>query len=559
MFHAMPMSSTSLPNDAEALREIIVAQQAQIEQAQSTLEQTQSQLDAQQAQLVRTQSQLENQSEQIRILEEYIRLLKHQRFGASSERAPIDQLGLFNEAEAAADAEDAAAAGEAAETPVAAHTRKKRGRKPLPEVLPRVEILHDLAEAEKVCAEDGHALQEIGREVSEQLEIIPATIHVLRHIRPKYACPKCKTGVKIAPVPPQPIPRSLASPGLLAHVAVSKYVDALPLYRQEAMLSRLGIDLPRATLANWMVKAGQLVVPLVNLIREQLLAGGYLQCDETRFQVLKEAGKRAQSQSYLWAQRGGTEAHPLLLYDYDPSRSGEVPKRLLEGFEGYLQTDGYEGYTAIGSQGGVVHVGCWAHVRRKFDEALQAQGKNRKKGAKRSPKQSKAEQGLRWIGKLYRIEREAAALPAEERHRIRHERARPIVDQTRSWLDASVGSVPPKSLTGKALGYFDKQWPKLIRYLEDGRLRIDTNLVENAIRPFVVGRKNWLFADTVRGAEASANLYSVIETAKANGIEPYAYLRHVFAELPKATTLEDVEALLPGRVDPEALRTAVNP
>ena len=208
--------------------------------------------------------------------------------------------------------------------------------------------------------------------------------------------------------------------------------------------------------------------------------------------------------------------------------------------------------------GGVIHVGCWAHARRKFDEALRAQGKNQKKGAKRSKKQSKAEQGLRFIGKLYRIERETAAMSTEERHRIRHERSRPIVDQIRDWLDESVGSVPPKSLTGKALGYLDKQWPKLVRYLEDGRLRMDTNLVENAIRPFVVGRKNWLFADTVRGAEASANLYSIIETAKANGIEPYAYLRHVFAELPKATTLEDIEALLPGRVDREQLRV-VNP
>jgi len=397
-------------------------------------------------------------------------------------------------------------------------------------------------------------LEEIGREVSEQLEIIPATIQVLRHIRPKYACPQCRTGIKIAPVPPQPIPKSLASPGLLAHVAVSKYVDALPLYRQEAMLIRLGIDLPRATLANWMIKAGQLVVPLVNRIREQLLAGDYLQCDETRFQVLKEPGKRAQSQSYLWVQRGGTEDQPLLLYDYDPSRSGEVPKRLLEGFQGYLQTDGYEGYTAIGSMGGVIHVGCWAHARRKFDEALRAQGKNKKKEAKRSKKQSKAEQGLRYIGALYRVERETAAMSATERHRIRHERSRPIVEQIRDWLDESVGSVPPKSLTGKALGYLDKQWPKLVRYLEDGRLRMDTNLVENAIRPFVVGRKNWLFADTVRGAEASANLYTVIETAKANGIEPYAYLRHIFAELPKATMLEDIGALLPGRVDREQLR-----
>jgi len=296
------------------------------------------------------------------------------------------------------------------------------------------------------------------------------------------------------------------------------------------------------------------VVPLVNLIRDQLVGGDYLQCDETRFQVLKELGKSAQSQSYLWVMRGGTEEQPLLLYDYDPSRSSEVPMRLLEGFQGYLQTDGYEGYTAVGSMGGVVHVGCWAHARRKFDEALGAQGKNRKKGAKRTKKQSKAEQGLRWIGKLYRIERETAQMSADERHRIRQEHARPIIDQIRDWLNESVGSVPPKSLTGKALGYLDKQWPKLVRYLEDGRVRMDTNLVENAIRPFVIGRKNWMFADTVRGAEASANLYSVIETAKANGIEPYAYLRHVFAELPKATKLEDIEALLPDRIDQEKLQ-----
>jgi transposase len=479
----MPTSSNSLPDNVEALRKIILEQEAQ----------------------------LVDKSEHISTLEEYIRLLKRRRFGTSSERAPVDQLGLFNEAEAVAATEEIVADA-SPETIVAGHTRKKSGRKPLPEQLLRVEVLHDLREDEKICPHDGHTLEEIGRDVSEQLEIIPATIQVLRHIRPKYACPQCKTGIRIAPMPPQPIPKSMASAGMLAHVATSKYVDALPLYRQEGMLRRLGIDLPRATLANWMIKSGQLVVPLVNLIREQLVGGDYVLCDETRFQVLKETGKRAQSQSFLWVLRGGTEKHPLLLYDYDPSRSSEVPMRLLEGFQGYLQTDGYEGYTAIGSMGGVIHVGCWAHARRKFDEALGAQGKNKKKGTKRTKKQSKAEQGLRWIAKLYRIERETAQMSADERHLIRQERARPIIDQVRDWLNESVGSVPPKSLTGKALGYLDKQWPKLVRYLEDGRVRMDTNLVENAIRPFVIGRKNWMFADTVRGAEATC-LCSVTATA----------------------------------------------
>jgi transposase len=525
----MSISSIDLPNDVDALQELVRQQHTQLHQQRS---------------------QLEEQKERISLLEEFVRLLKHKRFGRSSEQGAAPQLGLFNEAECALESRD-----EEEETvPVAAHERKKRGRKPLPAWIPRVEIRHDLPEDEKFCKHDGHPLQEMGQEVSEQLEFIPATIQVLRHVRPKYACPKCKTGIQIAPPPPQLIPKSIASAGLLAYVAVSKYADALPLYRQEKMLQRGGIDLPRATLASWMVKAGDSVQALINLMREDMLARDILQCDETRFQVLKEPGKPATSQSYLWAQRGGTEERPLLLYDYDPSRSGEVPKRLLEGFSGYLQTDGYEGYNAVCSAYGLTHVGCWGHARRKFDEALKGQGRNRKKGSQRSAKESKALQGLSFIQKLYRIERQIAEKPPDERYRIREERSKPVIEKLRSWLDGSVGSVPPQSLTGMALDYLDKQWPKLIRYLEDGRLRIDTNLVENAIRPFVVGRKNWLFADTVRGAEASANLYSLIETAKANGLEPYAYLRHIFSELPKATTLQEIEELLPHRIDPAQLK-----
>jgi len=512
-----------LPNDVEALQQLVLEQQAK----------------------------LEEHTRHIELLEELIRLLKHKRFGRSSEKESASQLGLFNEAESdLAELEEAETARAEETITVPAHERRKPGRKPLPAWLPRVEILHDLAPEEKVCAHDGHALVEIGREVSEQLEFIPATIEVLRHVRPKYGCPECKNGVKIAPLPPQPIPKSMASPGLLAHVAVSKYADGLPLYRIERVLQRGDIDLPRSTLASWMVKVGELVQPLINLMREEMLSEDILQCDESRLQVLKEPGKPATSQSYMWVQRGGTEEAPLVLYDYDASRSAEVPKRLLEGFQGYLQTDGYEGYDAVCSAKGLIHVGCWAHARRRFDEALKAQRKSRKK-SNRSSKQSKALQGLSLIQKLYQVERQIAEKPPEERHRIRQERSKPILVKLRSWLDASLGTVPPQSLTGKALGYLDKQWPKLVRYIEDGRLRIDTNLVENAIRPFVLGRKAWLFADTVRGAQASANLYSVIETAKVNGIEPYAYLRHIFTELPKASRLEEIEKLLPHRVDLE--------
>jgi transposase len=296
-----------------------------------------------------------------------------------------------------------------------------------------------------------------------------------------------------------------------------------------------------------MVKAGELVQPLVNLLREDLLATGFVQSDETPFQVLKEPGKRATSRSYLWALRGGTRDQPLFLYEYDPSRSGKVPLRLLDGFAGVLQTDGYAGYDEVGSRPGVLHVGCWVHARRKFDEAVKSLRANERKAT--SAKETLALQALRQIAALYAIERTIAEATPEERLRVRQERSRPVIDGLRDWLTDALPRVAPQTLTGKALAYLDHQWPNLVRVLDDGRVPLDTNAVENAIRPFVVGRKNWLFADTVRGAEASANLYSLIQTAKANGLEPTAYLRHVFTALPCATTLAEIEPLLPHRID----------
>ena len=528
-----------LPDSIEDLRALVLSQQSLLDEQTSVLDEK--------------QSALEERNDRIETLEELVRLLRHQRYGRKSEKAPVDQLGLFNEAEASAQAakveED-----DADEIDVPAYKRRKGGRRPLSDLLPRVEVRHDLSDAEKVCPHDpSHTLQEIGEEVSEQLDILPAVVQVIRHVRPKYACPTCKEGVRVAALPAQPIPKSVASPSLLAHVVTSKYVDGLPLYRQEKMLQRLGLEMPRSTLASWVVKLGERVEPLLERMREEIRRNDFVQSDETPFQVLKEPGKRAESTSYLWALRGGARDHPLLVYTYDPSRSAEVPKQLLKGFQGYLQTDGYEGYTALGQEPGVVHVGCWAHTRRKFDEALRGQGKSRKKGAKRTTKESKARQGFSQIQKLYRLERTLADLTLEARTAARQERMTPLLEKLRTWLDASLGSVPPQSLTGKALGYLDRQWSKLVRVLEDGRIPLDTNLVENTIRPFVVGRKNWLFADTVAGARASANLYSLIETAKANSLEPWAYLRHLFEKLPAATEPTDLEALLPHRIDRDAL------
>ncbi|MFA9462576.1 IS66 family transposase [Thiohalorhabdus methylotrophus] len=481
-------------------------------------------------------------------LQEMLNILRAKQFGPTSEKA-VDQYALFDEAEV-----ETAEEGPSEAVEVPGHTRTKRGRKPLPDNLPREEIVHDLPDEDKVCAEDGAALERIGEEVAEQLDVIPAKVQVLRHVRPKYACPCCEdTGVHTPAMPPQPIPGSIASPGLLAHVATAKYVDGLPLYRMATILERAGVDLPRATLAHWMVRMGEAVQPLVNLLGDALEAGPVLQMDETPVQVLKERGKKATSQSYMWIQKGGPPGKPAIRFRYAPTRGHEVPKRLLADFHGYLQTDGYSAYgTALAGRDDVVAVGCWAHARRPFDEAIKAHGK------KKAKKAGHARQGLDYIQQLYAIERQARdqGLDAAARYRLRQDQAKPLLDEMRAWLDEALTAVPPKSATGKALHYLAGQWERLVRYLGDGRIPIDNNGAENAIRPFVLGRKNWLFSNSIAGATASANLYSLVETAKANGHEPYAYLRHLFKELPATDSAEAYEALLPWNLDPKTLQSA---
>ena len=489
---------------------------------------------------------IENLEVKVLTLQEQLNLALAKRYAASSEKIPADQFRLFDEAEVDSSDEDDTFAllnNDDDSTTVAEHSRKKKtGRKRLPESLVRVDEIHVLDEAERICEHDGNTLKEIGEVISEQLDIIPAKIQVIRHIRKKYAC-DCGKCIKTAPLPKQPIPKSLASPGLLAHITVSKYQDALPLYRQEQILKRIGVDIPRATLANWMIQSGNVIQPVINLLRDRLLSYDILHMDETTVQVLNEPDKLAQSKSYLWVQRGGPPNKPVILFDYDAGRGQSVPLRLLEGFSGAIQTDGYAGYNAVVKQNNLVHLGCWAHARRKFTEAVKAQGKGKNK------KTGKAQRGLAFIQKLYKIEKSVAHLNAEERFTARQQQSQALIKQLKDWLDESIITVPPKSAVGKALHYLNNEWDKLIRYTKDGRYLMDNNLAENAIRPFVIGRKNWLFSQSVKGVKASANLYSLIETAKANGLEPYAYLRILFTELPKATTVEEIEALLPGNVD----------
>ena len=398
-------------------------------------------------------------------------------------------------------------------------------------------------DGEKVCAADGTPLERIGEEISEQLDFKPAQVRVICNIRPKYACPCCHAGVKIAPVPLQLLPKSMATPSLLAHITTAKFVDGLPLYRQEPQFNRLGITLGRATMAGWMIQLGGIhVVPIINLMRDILLEQPLIHCDETRLQVLK-SDKAPTAYHWIWVRTAGPPGRRIVLFDYDASRGGAVPLRLLQGYRGILLTDGYEPYDWVAEALGLVHAGCLAHARRRFDAA-----------AKASPRgsDSQARVGLDFIRELYRIERplsdkEHPCTPAQ-RLQIRTEHSAPIVEKFHAWLEALAPQVLPEGLLGKAVYYTLGQWPKLTKFLQHGEVPLDNNRCENAIRPFVVGRKGWLFSDTVKGAVASANLYSLVETAKANGVEPHAYLSHLFEKVPYAKGVEDFEALLPWNV-----------
>src|SRR5574338_418310 len=513
-----------LPDDPAALKALLKAQQAafaaelarqraeQAETLQAQRAADQRAFDAQRAEQEKAfeaQRAEQQKAFEARILELYekIRLARQRLFGRASE-AHAGQGWLFNEAEALLEA--ASEASEAAPLPAAAATeagkearppRPRGKRAPLPAELPRIEVIHALPEAERMCA-CGTPMVEIGEEVSEQLDIVPMQVRVLRHIRKRYACPKEDAAPASAPVPAQVLPKSNASNDLLAMLLTTKYVDGLPLARFEYVLGRAGVAVPRQTLARWTIGTAEALQPNAKL---------------------------------------------LLLFDYDPSRAQAVPLRLLEGWKGYLMADGLESYGAIALKDGVTRLGCWVHARRRFVEAARLMP---------AGKTGRAHEALAFIGKLYGIEKDCRDLSAAERGAIRHSRSRAVCEALRRWLDEALATVPPSTALGQALGYLHNQWPRLVRYVERGDLPIDNNPAENAIRPFVVGRKAWLFADTQAGAHASALIYSLVETAKANGLEPYLWLRNVLRELPAATTVEHFDALLPWNQKQAILPTA---
>jgi len=464
-------------------------------------------------------------------LTDLIRLANKARFGASSEKARYisdGQMSLFNEAEACAD--------EAAPEPVIVerHARKpKRTKEQLAKELPVQEIVLELPENERVCGICEGALHPIGKTlVRRELNIIPAKAFVSEIYQTSYNCGDCQSetdeaNIVKAPVPAPVVKRGLASPGAAAHVFYQKYVNALPLYRQAKDWANFGVEISRATLANWIIYISLLwLSPLWGQMKAQLLSAGVILADETVVQVLKEPGKTPQSESRMWVYCTGTGCGPpVILFEYQPGRGGEHPRKFLEGAAPgfYLHTDGYAGYNGVKD---AVHCGCFAHLRRKFNDALPKTGQ----------KGSKALQGLAFCQKLFKLEDGWAALSPENRLEQRQERSKPVLDEFFAWLE-TVNPLAGSKLA-EAVVYARNQREPLSAFLLDGRIDISTNKVENAIRPFAVGRKNFLFADTVNGAKASAIAYSVIETAKANGLNPYQYLLYLFNRLPTILTKE---------------------
>ena len=479
-----------------------------------------------------------------RWLMEQLRLLRKKQFGSSSEKTSeevAEQMSfLFNEAEVFTEEDKEP---EAPVVEVRAHERKKSGavKDILPADVPVETVEHHLTDEERICPQCGGEMQPIGKEVKETLVFKPAEAYLRRDIYYTYACEQCKVNDVSTPVVkankiPSVIPGSYASPEAIAHIAVQKFVMCSPLYRQEQDWNRKQIRISRQTMANWLIRsASDWLMPIYGELHRSLIGSDIIQSDETSVQVLHEEGKAAQSKSSMWLYRtGGDAEYPIVLYEYRPGKESKYPKQFLEGFHGYLQTDGAQYYNSVD---GVIRTGCWAHLRRKFEDARNAMPKG-----KRSPT---AEQGAAYCTKLFELEKTFRDLGPEERKKQRSEQAKPVLDSMSTW--AKTRAAAPKSKLGEALTYLNNQWEYLNNYLLDGRIELSNNRAERSIKPFVMSRKNFMFANTPNGAQSSAVIFSLIETAKETGLDPYRYLTWVLSEAPRRSANDPVwaSALLP--------------
>lgn len=478
-------------------------------------------------------------------LKEQIASLKRKIFGTSSEQsAPsqteIDQSDLLindnNQMNSATQTSDK----QSGKLKLVA---SNAGRKKLPAHLPRERIEYKLPLEKQFCECCDGKLHEFGEEVTERLTVIPAQYKVIQHVRQKYLCRHCDK-FTIAEAPKSLIPgSSFGSPEILADIAVKRFQYSLPYYRQEAIFNYAGFPFNRTTIANLMIGSADNMTLLYEVMKDELRSQDIIHADETSFQVLKEAGRTPQSTSYFWQYCGGSNSNKrIVLFEYQPTRSSEHPIKFLTGneqssFKGYLLTDGYAGYNKIP---GVTRVGCMAHVRRKFVDAC--------KILPAGTENSHAQQAIEMIKKLYVIESELADQPPEIKYQVRQTESLPILHEMKLWLDKLYLDVVQRGALGKAIGYAIGQWNYVSHYIDDGRLAIDNNIAEREIKAFVIGRKNWLFAVSVDGAHTSAVMYSLVQTAKANGLDPYKYLYHVFERMPYMRNAKEVESLLPWNV-----------
>jgi transposase len=482
--------------------------------------------------------------QQVQWFMEQARLVRHKQYGTSSEQTNTEQMTIFNEAESNADL----IVPEPELTEVKTHYRKKRTRlttDKLPEGLPVEVIEHELPDDECTCPDCGNELHTMGRETREELKIIPAKAVIIQHVQHVYACRTCESTSECVPIVkadmPEPVIKGgFASPEAVAHIASQKFVMASPLYRQEQEWKQNGILLSRQTMSNWLIKASQdWLEPIYEEMKRCLLEHDVIHSDDTVLQVLKEPGKSPQSKSYMWLYRtSGDAEHQLVMYEYQPDRKHNRPEEFLEGFSGYLHADGYAGYHKLPEN--IIVVGCWAHLRRKFFDAMIIMPKDKQPD-------SNAAKGVAYCDKLFDLEKQFASLTPENRLKERERLSKPLIDEFYTWVERL--NALPKSLLGKAAFYAQSQREYLVRYLLDGRLEISNNRAERSIKPFVIGRKNWIFNNTPNGARASAIYYSLVVSAKENGLNPFEYLSWIFTNAPnlgKPDYVSAVKDFLPG-------------
>ena len=488
-------------------------------------------------------------SSQVLALEAQLRLFQKQRFKTTSEKFP-GHPDLFEEAFNEIERlNDEPAHEEALE--ISAHTRnKKRKDRSLSPDLPRVDVVHDLPESEKIC-DCGEVLEYIGDEQAvEQLAIIPVQHYVIRHLKKKYAC-SCQQCIKRAAMPAQPIPKSQASPILLAYLMVAKFLDGLPLYRLEKIIARDGLIVSRQNMARWLIQASGWFDPLYDRFEQQINAYDITSADETVLQVLKEPGRSATNKSWLWIRRGGPPDKPVVIVDYNSSRGGDVPLALMKGYKnGYLCVDAYAGYNRLVKENNLTVVACHDHARRKFVEAYESLSSKQ-----RQTQGGIAKQAITRYKVLYKLEADLKreGKSPEEIKKVRQEKSLPLLNDFKSWLDQVKQQVVVSEKTSIAVNYFINQFENLKAYCEDGRLPISNIETEHVAKIIAVARKNFLFANTPSGARTSAKIYSMIITAVANGLEPTRYLSYILTELPKIKKDQSVEHLLPWNLSPEML------